>query len=99
MPTDNDGLRPLPREISVELANERRHQIHRGFDGAHDDRHSIRDLLDEVGEQLRRAYLFDQTGDAPSVELPAVARRYLLRTACVAIAAIESIDRRTASRK
>lgn len=78
--------------VAMEIVIEREKQIARGFDHQHDDRQRLSDLawlLARRANDLQAPSLAHISQDEP--------RRLLVEIAAIAVAAVESIDRRAAN--
>lgn len=76
--------------VAMEIVIEREKQIARGFDAEHDDRQPLADLawlLARRANDLQAPNLAQISADEP--------RRLLVEIAAIAVAAVESIDRRS----
>lgn len=82
-------------DVLAEIVAERKRQCEKGYDAAHDDGHTLRDLADYVIERAQLAYVVADDAvdhiDVPHYE------KTLLRVAAIAVAAVESSRRRRAA--
>lgn len=72
-------------DVLADVASERGRQIKLGYDAAHDDAHSLAELEEQFLTQLHKA----RSGTGTSAF-----RESLVQAAAVAVAAVQSFDRR-----
>ncbi len=68
-----------------DVASERGRHLQRGYNNAHDDAHSLSELVEQTRIQLQK--IGPDTGDAEY-------RERMVQVAAVAVAAVQSFDRR-----
>lgn len=77
-----------------EIAAERRRQIAKGYDAAHDDAHKDGAILHaDWGAQARLDDAIDATPDDDNTGNPVLERRKLIEAAALIVAEIERLDR------
>ena len=78
----------LPITVLDEVYDERQRQIGKGYTKEHDDRHSVMDFCGFIRRFTNKAH--NSAVDTNSV----FAREKLIEVAALAVAAVESIDRK-----
>jgi hypothetical protein len=91
MENDNDYYEPPKPDIYDEIQNERQRQDKKWGGAKHDDEHAYRDFVEFIKRHANKATY--NPNDLDYVDLPTF-RKQMIRVAALAVAAIESHDRR-----
>lgn len=89
-PRPADYVRPPPTPVLAEVGAERARQDGKWGGAAHDDKHSVAEFVQFIEDYAGWARMMDSLGS------PLKARRRLMQVAAMAVAVVESLDRKTA---